>query len=50
MGHRVYKTKTLGNLNHLRILKDQTIKYGLEEPEFLTHKGFNIAKRIIFIS
>ena len=43
----IYETKTLGNLN---ILKDSTIKYGLEESEFLSHKGFNIDKRIIFIS
>ena len=46
----IYKAKTLGNLNHIRILKDSTIKYKLEEPQFLSHKGFNIDKRIIFIS
>ena len=46
----IYKAKTLGNLNHIRILKDSTIKYELEEPEFLSHKDCNIDKRIIFIS
>ena len=38
----IYKAKTLGNLNQIRILKALTIKCG--------HKGFNIDKRIIFIS
>ena len=28
---------------------DSTLKYGLEEPEFLSHKSFDIDKRIIFI-
>ena len=46
----IYKAKTLVNLNHIGILKDSTIKCELEEPEFLSHKGFNIDKRIIFIS
>ena len=46
----IYKAKTLGNLNHIRILKNSTIRYELEELEFLCHKGFNIDKRIIFIS
>ena len=34
---------------HIRILKDSTLKYGLEEPEFVSFKSFNIDKRIIFI-
>ena len=46
----IYKAKTLGNLYHIRILKDSTIKYELEEPEFLSRKDCNIDKRIIFIS
>ena len=44
------KTKTLGILNCIRILKDLTIKYRLEELEFLPYNGFNINRRIIFIS
>ena len=30
----IYKTKTFGILNYIRIQEDLTIKYGLEEPEF----------------
>ena len=45
-----YKTKTLGILNYVRILRDLTNKYGLEEPEFLTYNDFDIDKRIIFTS
>ena len=45
-----YKTKTLGIINYVRILRDLTNKYGLEEPEFLTYKDFDIDKRIIFTS
>ena len=44
----IYKTKDLGILNYVRILKDLTNEYGLEEPEFLTYKDFNVNKRIIF--
>ena len=44
----IYKTKDLGILNYVRILKDLTNKYGLEEPEFLTYKDFDVNKRIIF--
>ena len=45
-----YKTKTLGIVNYVKILRDLTNKYGLEEPEFLTYKDFDIDKRIIFTS
>ena len=45
-----YKIKTLGIINYLRILRDLTNKYGLEEPEFLSYKDFDIDKRIIFTS
>ena len=45
-----YKTKTLGILNYVRILRDLTNKYGLEEPETLTYKDFDIDKKIIFTS
>ena len=45
-----YKTKTLGILNYIRILRDLTNKYGLEEPEILTYKDVDIDKRIIFTS
>ena len=46
----IYKTKTLGILNHIRILRNLTNKYGLEEPEILTYKYFVINKRITFTS
>ena len=45
-----YKTKTLGILNYVRILRDLTNKYGLEEPEILTYKDVDIDTRIIFTS
>ena len=46
----IYKAKSLGNVNRIRILKDSTIKYELEEPEILSHIGSNFDKRIIFLS
>ena len=43
----MYKTKKLGILNYVKMLKNWTIKYGLEEPEIITYKDLDSDQKLI---
>ena len=45
-----YQTKTLGILNYVKVLKNLTIKYGLEEPEILTYRDLDDNQTLVFTS
>ena len=46
----MYQTETLRILNYVKMLKNLTIKYGLEEPEILTYRDLVDNQTLIFTS